>query len=60
MSDMKEKRLGGPWWDKDGNYHPTTQIVPNIKKDDMRKDINDYGRISRRTKKMKYGNYLND
>lgn len=36
---MKEKRLGGPWWDKDGNYHPTTQIVPNIKKDDMRKDI---------------------
>lgn len=25
---MENKRLGGPWRDKDGNYHPTTQFVP--------------------------------
>ena len=29
---MKEKRLGGPWTDKDGNYHPNTQFVPKRKR----------------------------
>lgn len=25
---MEGKRLGGPWYDKDGNYHSNTQVFP--------------------------------
>ena len=27
---MKEKRLGGPWYDKSGKYHSSTQVSPKI------------------------------
>lgn len=25
---MEAKRLGGPWYDENGNFHPTTQVFP--------------------------------
>lgn len=41
---MGQKRLGGPYWDEDGNYHPSTVAEPKsatVKAQERHKSLSD-------------------